>query len=98
VFDSVPAYGLAPGVRLRLARDGNVLLVPEGIVALSETAAAILGLVDGSLDEDAIAKHLAERFDAPVDELRRDVAELLTSLRERGFLSDAPRSAPLPRP
>ena len=43
------APGLAPGVRLHhdRVRAREVLLAPERIVALDETAAAILALVDG---------------------------------------------------
>jgi pyrroloquinoline quinone biosynthesis protein D len=86
VIEAVPAYRLARGVRLRLSTDGATLLVPEGIVALSDSAAAILELVDGQRDEAAIATVLAERFEAPAAELSRDVAELLAALAERGFV------------
>jgi len=86
VLEAVPAYRLARGVRLRLSDDGGELLVPEGIVSLSESAAAILELVDGRRDQAAIAAMLAERFEAPVAELSRDVAELLAALIERGFV------------
>jgi pyrroloquinoline quinone biosynthesis protein D len=86
VPNALPAYRLAPGVRLRRSSDGDVLLVPEGIVSLSSTAAAIVELIDGTANEASIAARLAERFDAPLEELNGDVAELLGSLAERGFL------------
>jgi pyrroloquinoline quinone biosynthesis protein D len=66
--------------------NGASLLVPEGIVSLSETAAAILELVDGQRDAATIATLLAERFEAPPGELARDVGDTLAALRERGFL------------
>jgi pyrroloquinoline quinone biosynthesis protein D len=86
MLEAMPAYRLARGVRLRLSGDGASLLVPEGIVSLSETAAAILELVDGQRDAGAIAALLAARFEAPPGELARDVDEMLAALRERGFL------------
>ena len=84
--DAVPAYRLARGVRLHRSGEGATLLVPEGIVELSDSAAAILELVDGQRDEAEIAMVLAERFEAPVAELTRDVAELIAALVERGFV------------
>jgi coenzyme PQQ biosynthesis protein PqqD len=75
-------------MRLRHDADGSAtLLVPEGIVALNETAAAALALADGTRDDDDIATALAERFDDPDGTLRSDVAELLRELAERGFLT-----------
>jgi len=77
----------APGVRLRRENDRVVfLLVPEGVVELSATAAAIAELIDGAHTADAIAAELAERFDAPPDTVRTDVAEFCNSLRDRGHV------------
>ncbi len=77
----------APGVRLRRENERVVfLLVPEGVVELSETAAAIAELIDGTRTLDAITAMLASRYDAPVDALRADVAEFCDSLRERGHV------------
>lgn len=81
-----PAF--ARGVRLRV-EDGDVayLLVPEGVVELNVPARATLELVDGKRGVDDIAAVLCERFDAPLDDVRNDVRELVRSLRERGFLT-----------
>ncbi len=85
---TIHRYKLARGMRLRHDADGSAtLLVPEGIVALNETAAAALALADGTRDDDDIASALAERFDDPDGTLRNDVAELLRDLTERGFLT-----------
>ena len=62
------------------------LLVPEGVVELSPSAAAIAELIDGNHTLDGIAAALAERFDAPADTLRADVAEFCDSLRDRGHV------------
>ena len=77
----------APGVRLRRENERvTFLLVPEGVVELSPSAAAIAELIDGNHTLDGIAAVLAERFDAPGDALRADVAEFCDSLRERGHV------------
>jgi pyrroloquinoline quinone biosynthesis protein D len=84
---SADALRFAPGVRLRRESESVVfLLVPEGIVELSPSAAAIAELIDGTRTPDALAVELAQRFDAPVDVLRGDVAEFCSSMRERGHL------------
>ncbi len=77
----------APGVRLRRENEHVVfLLIPEGVVELSDTAAAIAELIDGSRTLDAITATLAERYDAPAETLRADVAEFCESLRDRGHV------------
>lgn len=83
-------YRLARGVRLRRETDGEaMLLVPEGIVSLNDTAAAALELADGSRTLEAIVDVLAERFDAGASgdaRLAADVRELLEELATRGFV------------
>ncbi|HTA38738.1 MAG TPA: pyrroloquinoline quinone biosynthesis peptide chaperone PqqD [Candidatus Acidoferrales bacterium] len=77
----------APGVRLRRENERVAfLLVPEGVVELSPSAAAIAELIDGEHTLDSIAQTLAERFDAPAGTLHADVAEFCESLRERGHV------------
>jgi pyrroloquinoline quinone biosynthesis protein D len=69
-------YRLERGVRLRRQTGGDsMLLVPEGIVSLNDTAAAALELADGSRSLEAIVTLLAERFDAPVNDVTEDVRE-----------------------
>ncbi len=81
-------YRLARGMRLRREPDGSAtLLVPEGIVSLNETAAAVLALADGTRDDDDIAAELARRFDAPDGTIADDVRTLLGELAEHGFLT-----------
>ncbi len=81
-------YKLAPGVRLRRETGGEaMLLVPEGIVSLNDTAAATLELADGRRTVATIVAALAERFDAAEPLLEGDVRELLDELALRGFVS-----------
>ena len=78
---------IAKGVRLQLdsATGKTVLLFPEGIVELNETALEILSRCDGrTLSE--IVSDLAEEYDADVAALAADVRETLADLNERKLI------------
>jgi pyrroloquinoline quinone biosynthesis protein D len=86
---SAEALRFAPGVRLRRENERVAfLLVPEGIVELSSTAAAIAELIDGTRTLEALTLTLAQQYDAPLETMRGDVAEFCDSLRDRGHLID----------
>jgi coenzyme PQQ biosynthesis protein PqqD len=71
---------LAPHVRLtwQPARQEWLLVLPEAVVTLNETAADVLRLCDGVRDVAAIVTGLKASYDdveaADVDELLRDLA------------------------
>jgi len=89
--DPVPVR-LARGVRFRRLPDGNgVLLVPEGVVNLSESAAAIAELIDGERSSSDIAAVLSQTFDAPQATIESDVDELLARFGGNTWLDDAAR-------
>ncbi len=80
-------YRFARGVRFKRDVDGSaILLVPEGIVSLSDTASAVLELVDGKRTPDDIAAELAERFDVPAETIAADANALLDDLVRRGYV------------
>ena len=82
-------YRLARGVRLRVEGDGTVLLlVPEAVVELNESAAATLALLDGTRTVDDLIAALGEGFEAAQSDLRDDVETLLADLAERGFVTE----------
>lgn len=75
---------LAPGVRFQIdATTGKgVLLFPEGILELNETAQEILTRCDGrTLGE--LVRVLAEEYEADLATLGADVRETLTDLQRR---------------
>lgn len=74
----------AKGVRLQIdsATGKSVLLYPEGIIELNESAHEILSRCDGrTLGE--IVQALAEEYDANFETLATDVRETLTDLQRR---------------
>lgn len=78
---------LGKGVRLRRESDGTaMLLVPEGALALNESAAATLELVDGAHSVAEIATRLVEFFDVDESQAREDVCRLLDRLADRRFV------------
>ncbi|WP_045728085.1 pyrroloquinoline quinone biosynthesis peptide chaperone PqqD [Xanthomonas sp. GPE 39] len=79
---------LAPGVRLQhdKIRAQWVLLAPERVIELDELAHAIVSRCDGERPLAAIAAELADAFDADVDEVERDVCELIQQLHDKRLL------------
>ena len=75
---------LASGVRLQIdsATGKSVLLFPEGIVELNETAQEILARCDGRPLSD-IALELAEEYEVDLATLAVDVREILSDLQRR---------------
>ncbi len=65
-------------------RGGDLLLLPERVVRLNGSAAAILRLCDGRRSVDDIVAQLSERFDAP--RLRADIGRFLERVRGEGWV------------
>ena len=78
---------LARGVRLEtdFATGKSILLFPEGIVELNETAHEILTRCDGRTVSE-IMEALAEEYDADQAALASDVRETLADLHERRLI------------
>ena len=66
------------------AQDAYVLLYPEGMVQLNDSAAVILQLCDGSRAADEVVRELARRFGG--DTLSDDVNEFLETARGHGWI------------
>jgi pyrroloquinoline quinone biosynthesis protein D len=83
VTNEAPAF--ERGVRMRREPDGTaMLLIPEGIVRLNESAAAALELVDGRRTITEIAAALGRgSFDVPAERIEDDVQALFDRLRKR---------------
>ena len=93
---SVKMTALSPGGRpqlregVRLHRDRlsgqPVLLFPEGILLLNDTAATVLKLCDGQRPIREIVAALSASYGVSHDVVSRDVAECLVNLRDRALL------------
>ncbi len=83
---SIPA--LPRGVRLHFdkVRDAWVLLAPERAVTLDAIGHAILSEVDGARSFGQITATLAEKYNAPQDQIIADSNGFLTALANRRFL------------
>ncbi|MGJ7458933.1 pyrroloquinoline quinone biosynthesis peptide chaperone PqqD [Halomonas sp. MA07-2] len=80
---------LRPGWRLQWeeAQQRHVLLYPEGMVQLNDTAGAILGELDGQRDMDAVIRQLEARFpQAPAGAIADDVRDFLVDASQQGWI------------
>lgn len=67
------------------AQKGHVLLYPEGMIKLNESASAIGSLIDGQRSVAAIIAALQEQFPG-VPELGDDVEQFMEVAREKHWL------------
>lgn len=82
---SAPA--LASGVRFRRMPDGQgVLLIPEGMVDLNESASAIVELIDGRRTVAGIASDLCPQYGVDVAQMTDDIEALLQRLAANAWL------------
>ncbi|GER81916.1 coenzyme PQQ synthesis protein D [Thermogemmatispora aurantia] len=80
---------LLPRARLEIDRLSQqpILLYPEGVMMLNETAAAILQLCNGEYTLADILRELANRYEASPEQLQADVYEYLCSLRDQNLVA-----------
>ena len=78
---------LAKGIRLQIdfATNKKVLLYPEGIVELNETADEILSRCDGRTF-DEIVRELADAYEADSNALATDIRDTLSDLERRKLI------------
>ncbi|WP_165856025.1 pyrroloquinoline quinone biosynthesis peptide chaperone PqqD [Marinobacter sp. JSM 1782161] len=78
---------LRPGFRFQWepAQQAHVLLYPEGMVKLNESAGAILGEVNGEQTVGQIIDSLQARFPDAGD-LSEDICQFLEEARERHWI------------
>lgn len=85
---------LPRGVRLAddRVRGIRVLQAPERAMQLDQIGDAILSELDGQRSLQGIARDLAERYQAPQDQIASDMRDFLTGLIERRmvFVKAAP--------
>ncbi|WP_434709286.1 pyrroloquinoline quinone biosynthesis peptide chaperone PqqD [Pseudomonas sp. R1-1] len=87
-FDRSKVPSWRPGYRFQYepAQKGHVLLYPEGMIKLNDTAALIGGLIDGQRDVAAIIAELDKQFPG-VPELGDDIEQFMEVAREQHWLT-----------
>lgn len=86
-FPIASSLALRQGFRMQYeeAQECDVLLFPEGMIKLSESAGEILKRCDGSRNLDLIVADLEAQF--PGHDLRADVIEFLNVAWTKGWLA-----------
>ncbi|MCM2459835.1 pyrroloquinoline quinone biosynthesis peptide chaperone PqqD [Pseudomonas sp. CG7] len=87
-FDRRQTPRWRPGYRFQYepAQKGHVLLYPEGMIKLNDSAALIGGLIDGERDVAAIIDELAKQF-ADVPELGDDIEQFMEVARAQHWIT-----------
>lgn len=86
-FDRTQTPKWRPGYRFQYepAQKGHVLLYPEGMIKLNESAALIGGLIDGQRDVAAIVAELDQQFPG-VAELADDIEQFMEVARAEHWI------------
>lgn len=83
---SVPRFALHVRLSFDKRRHRWVVIAPERLFVPDEIAAEILRRCDGTASIASIVDALACEFDAPREEIARDVLALVAELHEQGVL------------
>jgi pyrroloquinoline quinone biosynthesis protein D len=80
----------APRARFRFdaVRQAWVVLMPERLLLPDEQAVAVLQLVDGGRDADAIVAALSRQYEAPREAIAADVLAMLQDLLDKKVLRE----------
>ena len=86
---TVPILKLNPVFRLQWepAQDAHVLLYPEGMVKLNQSAGEILKRCNGTRDIDALIADLQQAFNA--QDIENEVRSFVAEAERRGWLEAA---------
>ena len=84
--DPDACYGIAPGHRMQWEelQQSWVILYPEGMVQLNDSAAEALRRCDGKTPLSAVIADLEAAYDEP--DLSADVQELIDAALQQGWL------------
>ena len=88
-------YRRDPGLPFQKLDEETIVVDPRTreVHLLNETAARIWELLAAPSSVEELAAKLGNEYDAPADELRAGVEELVVGLRDKGLLAGAPGKA-----
>ena len=84
-IDQIPLFRRGYRLQWEAAQDCHVILYPEGMAKLNDSASAILSLVDGTTSVAGIIATLESRF-PQAEGLSADVLEFLAQAREQKWV------------
>ncbi|MDI5934520.1 pyrroloquinoline quinone biosynthesis peptide chaperone PqqD [Halomonas kalidii] len=89
-MNAATVYRLKPGWRLQWeqAQGRHVLLYPEGMVQLNDSAGAVLGLLDGERDLAAVLAVLRQRYPEADEGLEGDVRDFVADALHQGWIRE----------
>ncbi|TDV59558.1 pyrroloquinoline quinone biosynthesis peptide chaperone PqqD [Pseudomonas sp. LP_7_YM] len=87
--EQVPSWRRGYRFQFEPAQNGHVLLYPEGMIKLNESASAIGGLIDGQRSVGAIIALLDEKFPG-VPELGQDIEQFMEVARVEHWIELTP--------
>lgn len=82
----IPAWRQGYRYQYEPAQKGHVLLYPEGMIKLNDSAALIGGLIDGERDVAAIIAELDRQFPG-VPELGEDIEQFMEVARAEHWIT-----------
>ena len=83
--ESWPRLVIGAALRADPRRGGDVLLLPERIVRLSESATRIVRLCDGTRQVSTVIEELVAEYGAP-EQIEREVNAFLLEVTRRGWV------------
>jgi hypothetical protein len=85
LLDENRGLRVSPHVKFRETQDGVVLFDPsQGIcVSINSTGSLIWKGISEGCVPDAVAQHVSERFNIPIEEARTDVHEFIQQLKDQ---------------
>jgi pyrroloquinoline quinone biosynthesis protein D len=84
--DKIPTLSSKARLKFDQARQKPVLLYPEGLLFLNQTAYKILLLCDGKRKVDDIVTELSKEYSIERVEMEKDIWYFILTLCERGFI------------
>ncbi|WP_122454800.1 pyrroloquinoline quinone biosynthesis peptide chaperone PqqD [Pseudomonas viridiflava] len=82
----IPAWRQGYRYQYEPAQKGHVLLYPEGMIKLNDSAALIGGLIDGERDVSAIIAELDKQFPG-VPEFGEDIEQFMEVARAEHWIT-----------
>ena len=75
-------------------RERWLLLAPERILVPDDISVEVLHMCDGKASIAALVAELAAKYDAPAEQITRDVFSMLQDLADKGFLAETKEAIP----